>query len=121
MLYHYKDAMAKPMEIMPGHPSMIYSTIHKSASENPQQPVTSYFVSIESKNVEEIDGPYDYNETFFVISGILVLRDHATDKIIEATAGDVVYLQKGHKVSFSTPDKLHMFVVAEHATYDLAE
>jgi len=112
-LYCYPNAEEKAMVGIPGHPGMTWSTIHVSTEKGDRGPVTVYFFDMAAGDEKQDEGPYEYSETFYIISGTLGIQDKKNGTEFLAKKGDVVYLEKGDVITYWSPDGVHSFVIAE--------
>ncbi len=60
----------------------------------------------------------DYDEVDYVLEGVLHLG--IDGRVIEARAGDVLYIPKGSKVLFGTPNRVRVFYVTYPAEWQAA-
>jgi hypothetical protein len=114
-LHYYPKAEEQAMEDLPGHPGMTWSKIFNTAQSNPKAPIMAYFYDMVEGHGKQPEGPYEYSETFYVISGTLCMKNESTGEEITAVKGDVVYLEKGDTITYWTPDSVHTFVIMEAA------
>ena len=96
---HYPSASSKFQPPLIAHTNHFLGDVYTSTDN--EKPIACGFYRFEKG--EELEYAYHYHEMKIIIEGGGTITD-ATDKSVEAKAGDVFYFPKGSVIRFKTGD-----------------
>ncbi|GJN89965.1 hypothetical protein Rhopal_002954-T1 [Rhodotorula paludigena] len=89
------------------------------ASDDTTAPISGgIFTVTAGAESDNLKYSYGYNELKIILEGTIVLEDADTGNKIVGTAGDVIKIDKGTTVIFSSPDQGRAFYVGQRKLRD---